>query len=172
VLAAVVPATVLVAVAILDPLSAVLMLATLPLVPVVMWLVGRYTEDRTAERWQALRLLSVQLPPTRRSSVLCALRSSRTGMRAAGRARHAGRRAGTQPLGRPAPARRCGAGPARRHPVLVLDEPTAHLDVATADRMLHDLFAATEGRSILLITHRPEDRLLVDEIVDLGGCCS
>jgi hypothetical protein len=38
--------------------------------------------------------------------------------------------------------------------------------------MLHDLFAATEGRSILLITHRPEDRLLVDEIVDLGGCCS
>jgi thiol reductant ABC exporter CydD subunit len=59
VLAAVVPATVLVAVAILDPLSAVLMLATLPLVPVFMWLVGHYTEDRTAERWQALRLLSV-----------------------------------------------------------------------------------------------------------------
>jgi thiol reductant ABC exporter CydC subunit len=57
-------------------------------------------------------------------------------------------------------------------PVLVLDEPTAHLDVATADRMLHDLFAATEGGSILLITHRPEDLLLVDEIVDLGGCCS
>jgi ATP-binding cassette subfamily C protein CydD len=34
------------------------MLLTLPLVPVFMWLIGRYTEDRTRERWQALRLLS------------------------------------------------------------------------------------------------------------------
>ena len=35
-----------------------LMLLTLPLVPVFMWLVGRYTEERTRERWHALRLLS------------------------------------------------------------------------------------------------------------------
>ena len=34
------------------------MLLTLPLVPVFMWLIGRYTEQRTQERWQALRLLS------------------------------------------------------------------------------------------------------------------
>ena len=34
------------------------MLLTLPLVPVFMWLIGRYTEERTRERWQALRLLS------------------------------------------------------------------------------------------------------------------
>ena len=59
VLAVVVPALVLVVVAIADPLSALLMAATLPLVPVFMWLVGRYTEQRTDERWQALRLLSV-----------------------------------------------------------------------------------------------------------------
>ena len=59
VLAVVVPAMVLVAVAIADPVSAVIMAATLPLVPVFMWLVGRYTEQRTTERWQALRLLSV-----------------------------------------------------------------------------------------------------------------
>ena len=35
------------------------MAATLPLVPVFMWLIGRHTERRTDERWQALRLLSV-----------------------------------------------------------------------------------------------------------------
>jgi len=34
------------------------MLLTLPLVPVFMWLIGRYTEQRTTERWHALRLLS------------------------------------------------------------------------------------------------------------------
>src|SRR5262249_10694776 len=33
-------------------------LLTLPLVPVFMWLIGRYTEERTLERWLALRLLS------------------------------------------------------------------------------------------------------------------
>ena len=30
------------------------MLLTLPLVPVFMWLIGRYTEERTRERWHAL----------------------------------------------------------------------------------------------------------------------
>ena len=35
-----------------------MMLLTLPLVPVFMWLIGRYTEERTRERWLALRLLS------------------------------------------------------------------------------------------------------------------
>jgi thiol reductant ABC exporter CydD subunit len=42
----------------IDPISAALMLITLPLVPVFMWLIGRYTEERTRERWLALRLLS------------------------------------------------------------------------------------------------------------------
>jgi thiol reductant ABC exporter CydD subunit len=45
-------------VATIDLTSAGVMLLTLPLVPVFMWLIGRYTEDRTRERWQALRLLS------------------------------------------------------------------------------------------------------------------
>ncbi len=34
------------------------MLLTLPLVPVFMWLIGLYTEQRTRARWQELRLLS------------------------------------------------------------------------------------------------------------------
>jgi thiol reductant ABC exporter CydD subunit len=58
VLAAVVPIAVLAVVAWLDLLAAGVMLLTLPLVPVFMWLIGRSTERRARERWQALRLLS------------------------------------------------------------------------------------------------------------------
>jgi len=58
VLACIVPLAVLGWVAAIDPTSALVMLATLPLVPVFMWLIGRYTEERTRERWLALRLLS------------------------------------------------------------------------------------------------------------------
>jgi thiol reductant ABC exporter CydD subunit len=59
VLACLVPVSVLALVATIDLRSALLMLATLPLVPIFMWLVGRYTDERTRERWFALRLLSV-----------------------------------------------------------------------------------------------------------------
>ncbi|MGB8861807.1 MAG: ATP-binding cassette domain-containing protein, partial [Ilumatobacteraceae bacterium] len=38
--------------------------------------------------------------------------------------------------------------------VVVLDEPTEHLDDATATALLHDLLAALAGRTLLLITHR------------------
>ena len=58
VLACVVPVLVLVWVGRIDLESALIMLLTLPLVPLFMWLIGRYTEQRTRERWQALRLLS------------------------------------------------------------------------------------------------------------------
>src|SRR5215472_4491033 len=58
VLACVVPLAVLGWVGAIDLTSALVMLLTLPLVPVFMWLIGRYTEERTLERWQALRLLS------------------------------------------------------------------------------------------------------------------
>ena len=58
VLAAVVPVAVLAWVASIDLTSAGVMLLTLPLVPVFMWLIGRHTEERTRERWLALRLLS------------------------------------------------------------------------------------------------------------------
>jgi thiol reductant ABC exporter CydD subunit len=58
VLAAVVPPLVIVWVAFVDIEAAVIMVLTLPLVPVFMWLIGRYTEQRTRERWDALRQLS------------------------------------------------------------------------------------------------------------------
>ena len=41
-------------------------------------------------------------------------------------------------------------------PVLVLDEPTAHLDTATAEALVDDVLAAPESAAVLLITHRPE----------------
>jgi thiol reductant ABC exporter CydD subunit len=58
VLAAVVPVAVIVLVGSIDLVSAGVMLLTLPLVPVFMWLIGRYTERHTRERWRALARLS------------------------------------------------------------------------------------------------------------------
>jgi thiol reductant ABC exporter CydD subunit len=58
VLAATVPLAVLAWVMRIDPTSAGVMLLTLPLVPVFMWLIGRYTQERTRKQWTALRLLS------------------------------------------------------------------------------------------------------------------
>jgi thiol reductant ABC exporter CydC subunit len=52
-------------------------------------------------------------------------------------------------------------------PVLVLDEPTAHLDAATAKALVEDTFKAAGARSVLLITHRPEGLDLADELVVL-----
>jgi ABC-type multidrug transport system fused ATPase/permease subunit len=54
-------------------------------------------------------------------------------------------------------------------PVLILDEPTAHLDQDTAEELVRDILTAARDRSILLITHRPEGLDLVDEIVALDG---
>jgi thiol reductant ABC exporter CydD subunit len=57
-LACLVPLAVLFWVAPVDLESALIMLLTLPLVPVFMWLIGLYTDQRTRRRWQELRLLS------------------------------------------------------------------------------------------------------------------
>ncbi|SFY38212.1 thiol reductant ABC exporter subunit CydD [Streptomyces atratus] len=54
-------------------------------------------------------------------------------------------------------------------PVLVLDEPAEHLDLATADALTADLLAATEGRTTVLITHRLEGLEAVDEVLVLDA---
>ncbi len=54
-------------------------------------------------------------------------------------------------------------------PVLVLDEPAEHLDLATADALTDDLLRATEGRTTVLITHRLRGLDAVDEVVVLDG---
>ena len=52
-------------------------------------------------------------------------------------------------------------------PVLILDEPTAQLDPETAEALVSDVLAEADGRSVLLVTHRPEGLDLVDEVVSL-----
>ncbi len=52
-------------------------------------------------------------------------------------------------------------------PVLVLDEPTAHLDPVTASELVDDVFSAAGDRTVLLITHRTEGLDLVDRVVTL-----
>jgi ABC-type multidrug transport system fused ATPase/permease subunit len=54
-------------------------------------------------------------------------------------------------------------------PVLVLDEPTAHLDPATAESLMEDVLDAAGERSVLLITHRPEGLERMDEVVALDA---
>lgn len=53
-------------------------------------------------------------------------------------------------------------------PVLVLDEPAEHLDLATGDALTDDLLRATEGRTTVLITHRLHGLDAVDEVVVLA----
>jgi ATP-binding cassette, subfamily C, bacterial CydC len=52
-------------------------------------------------------------------------------------------------------------------PVLILDEPTAHLDPETAQALMDDVFTAAGGQTVLLITHRPEGLEHVDEVISL-----
>lgn len=71
----------------------------------------------------------------------------------------------------PAPSPRCClslpgallADPA----LLILDEPTAHLDPANQRSLTADLLAATAGRTTLLITHDLDGLAEVDEVVAL-----
>ena len=53
-------------------------------------------------------------------------------------------------------------------PVLVLDEPAAHLDEATAATVIDDAMDAAADRAVLLITHRGEGVARCHEVVDLG----
>jgi ATP-binding cassette subfamily C protein CydCD len=56
----------------------------------------------------------------------------------------------------------------RRCDVLVLDEPTAHLDDATADAVMRDVRRAAGDRIVVLVSHRAADRLPGDQVLTLG----
>jgi ABC-type transport system involved in cytochrome bd biosynthesis fused ATPase/permease subunit len=51
--------------------------------------------------------------------------------------------------------------------LLILDEPTAHLDPDSRQALTADLLHATEGRSVLFITHQPDGLDQVDQIAVL-----
>jgi ATP-binding cassette, subfamily C, bacterial CydCD len=55
-------------------------------------------------------------------------------------------------------------------PVLLLDEPTSHLDAATADATLTAVLERTRQRALLWVTHRPAELAAFPDVVDLAGC--
>ncbi len=55
----------------------------------------------------------------------------------------------------------------RDSPILMLDEPTANLDILTERRVMDTIFALSEGRSLLLMTHRLLGLEQMDEILVL-----
>ncbi|MGS0687063.1 thiol reductant ABC exporter subunit CydC [Nakamurella sp. GG22] len=54
-------------------------------------------------------------------------------------------------------------------PVLLADEPAAHLDPATADAVTRLLLTEAGDRSVVLVSHRPSDVGAADEVVVLEG---
>ncbi|MGW9112177.1 thiol reductant ABC exporter subunit CydC [Microbacterium sp. NPDC055683] len=54
-----------------------------------------------------------------------------------------------------------------RADVVLLDEPTAHLDAPTAAAMMADVRAATRDRVVVLVSHRMADRHAEDAVVRL-----
>lgn len=55
-----------------------------------------------------------------------------------------------------------------RADVLLLDEPTAHLDAPTAEAMMGDIRAAADDRVVILVSHRHADRRPGDQVIRLG----
>jgi ATP-binding cassette subfamily B protein len=55
----------------------------------------------------------------------------------------------------------------RHAPILILDEPTAHLDAASLDELQVRLRELACGRTALLISHRPETLALADRILTM-----
>ena len=57
--------------------------------------------------------------------------------------------------------------------IVVFDEPTEHLDDPTAAALASDILDATEGRTVIVMTHRPELFVGADRTVELlDGRCS
>lgn len=56
-----------------------------------------------------------------------------------------------------------------RADVILLDEPTAHLDAPTAAAMMADVRGATADRVVVLVSHRADDRRSDDAVVRLGA---
>jgi len=57
----------------------------------------------------------------------------------------------------------------RRSPILVLDEPFAHLDETNRDHVVKALREVSAGRTVLLVTHRDTPGLEPDLEVELSG---
>lgn len=58
---------------------------------------------------------------------------------------------------------------ARHADLVLLDEPTAHLDGATADTVLRGLRETLAGRTVVHVTHHPDEAADADRVVQLGA---
>lgn len=54
-------------------------------------------------------------------------------------------------------------------PLLLLDEPVAHLDERTASDVLDDLLTGAGGRTVVLVSHQPLARERFDEVLEVGA---
>lgn len=54
-----------------------------------------------------------------------------------------------------------------QRPVILLDEPVAHLDHATAMAVLDDVMSSTTDRTVVMVSHRPEGLAGFDDVIDL-----
>jgi ABC-type transport system involved in cytochrome bd biosynthesis fused ATPase/permease subunit len=52
--------------------------------------------------------------------------------------------------------------------VLLLDEPVAHLDHATADAVMGDLTRSATGQSVIMVSHRRDGLSGFDRVIDLS----
>jgi len=52
--------------------------------------------------------------------------------------------------------------------VLPPGEPVAHLDHTTAEAVLGDLMRSTTGRSVIMVSHRPDGLAGFDRVIDLS----
>ncbi len=55
-----------------------------------------------------------------------------------------------------------------QRPVLLLDEPVAHLDHTTADAVLGDLTGSTTKQTVIMVSHRPDGLARFDRVIDLS----
>lgn len=53
-------------------------------------------------------------------------------------------------------------------PLLLLDEPTAHLDVASEADLIETIRAACTGRTAIIATHSPALAAIADRVIELG----
>ncbi len=57
----------------------------------------------------------------------------------------------------------------RDAPLLLLDEPTANLDGQTEREIVHAIRRLSQGRTVLLVAHRPALMSLADRVLPLAS---
>ena len=55
-----------------------------------------------------------------------------------------------------------------KRPILLLDEPVAHLDHTTADAVMDDLTQSATRQSVIMVSHRPDGLTGFDRVIDLS----